>query len=455
MCVRCGISSSSELECEGCGLPLGLVDERYEIHAEIGRGGMGVVYGARDVNLDRRVALKLIAPELVKNQDAIDGFTREARLLAQLRSPNVVLIYAFGRYRASFFFAMELVSGVTLAAIIDEFAANGAQVPLPRAITILKQLAHGLDAVHAAGAVHRDIKPDNVLIETGSGRPVLIDFGLAIPKQGADGAIVGGTPDYAAPEQVRGAATLSSRADNYAFAVMSFELLSGGRLPFEAETPGELFQKHATESPRKISSVRPDLAILDPVFIRALAKVDTERFPTCGEFVRTIEAKVGTDEEVWSISPRASQPQIDTTFHVLVVDDDPVFARFVSRAAAIAFHGVDAKVHVATSGDEAIQLAKRHWPSLVLLDYGMPDMDGVETLGKLRALPRGGEIRAAVVSSSGDAQRWRFSVLGVDDFIAKPVTLPDLLRTLETIATHAGWKRAVVPKRSSRPSPVR
>ena len=140
------------------------VDGRYRVDSELGRGGMGVVYLARDTWLDRNVALKVIAPTWARDSEITARFLREAKALASIRSNYVVQVYAFGVHDGSYFFAMEYVRGRTVKQLVSEHRKHGATIQTHRALTILNRIARGLDAVHAAGILHRDVKPSNIVI---------------------------------------------------------------------------------------------------------------------------------------------------------------------------------------------------------------------------------------------------------------------------------------------------
>ncbi len=168
-----------------------LFEGRYRIVRDLGAGAMGVVYLAHDVNLDRLVALKVIAPAHAESPEAVARLRREARGLAALRAPNVVGVHAFGEHEGTYFFAMEYVEGTDLETILD---AERRALAIPRVVRVLREVASGLAAVHGAGLVHRDVKPANILIEEGTARTVLVDFGLADDALGAEGA--GGSPAY-------------------------------------------------------------------------------------------------------------------------------------------------------------------------------------------------------------------------------------------------------------------
>jgi serine/threonine-protein kinase len=194
------------------------------------------------------------------------------------------------------YFAMELVAGRDLDSLVQEHAAFGEVMPAPAALAVVRGIGRGLSAVHARGVVHRDVKPSNVIVETGTLRPVLIDFGLAQRPSTSNPRIslVGGTPSYMAPEQAMDAKGNGAgpHADIYAFACSVFEILTG-RPPFEANTTYEVLVKHLKEPPPRISERRPELARLDDVLLRAMAKKPDERPPTCDAFVAEVEAALG------------------------------------------------------------------------------------------------------------------------------------------------------------------
>jgi CheY-like chemotaxis protein/predicted Ser/Thr protein kinase len=451
---------TSKIEaCPDCGQPMApshrctpvsgpeIVDGRYLIERELGRGGMGVVHRARDLGLGRPVAVKLISSRLAAQPHFIESFQREARALASIRSDHVVRVYAYGPHERSYFFAMELVEGVNLGEIIDEHLTRGEYIPLRRALSVLRQVANGLDAVHTAGIVHRDVKPDNVIVENGTGRPVIVDFGLAVPDMQNEGAgSIGGTPSYMAPEQIReGVAT--ARCDVYALACMTFELLTG-RLPFEAEGTHAMMLAHTSKQPPSPSAFRREVAAADPVIARALAKRPEDRPASAGAFITELEDAMALPWGGAVVTPRSSNPP-DEVMDVLVVDDDPIFAKFAARAIGIAFYGVEARITVARDGDEAVAFARKKTPRLVLLDYDMPRMNGVDALTEMRAVPGASRMQVIVISATaGATERWRFGVLGVQDFIAKPVAYADLLQAVEAVAIRAGFKRAAAPPRS-------
>jgi ABC-type branched-subunit amino acid transport system substrate-binding protein/streptogramin lyase len=267
-------------------LDLGTDFAGYRIEAEVGRGGMGVVYRAIDTRLDRPVALKLIAPELTSQEDFRKRFLRESRLAASLDHGNVLPVYEAGEHEGQLFLAMRFVQGSDLKALIG--ARNA--LPAEQALSILGRVADALDAAHAKGLVHRDVKPANVLLDD-RGHPYLSDFGLTKEAGGAStqtGHIVG-TLDYLAPEQIRGE-EIDGRTDQYALACMLYECLSGTP-PFSRPTEAEVLWAHMQEDPPALRE-HPEL---DPVLARGLAKEKDRRYPSCGELLAAAHSALGPE----------------------------------------------------------------------------------------------------------------------------------------------------------------
>ena len=251
--------------------------DRYALEEELGRGGSAVVYVARDVRLRRRVALKVLPPELAFRAGVRERFLREAQTAAQLSHPNVVPIYAADDTQGVAWLAMALVEGETLG----RYMARVGPAPVDEARRILAQVADALAYAHARGVVHRDVKPDNVLLDRESGRALVADFGIARAaeegtKLTATGIAVG-TPAYMSPEQAMGDAEVDGRSDLYALGVVGYQLLTGV-LPFESASATGMLMKHVGETVRPLRERRPEVpALLAEAIERALAKKPTER----------------------------------------------------------------------------------------------------------------------------------------------------------------------------------
>ncbi|HEV7846951.1 MAG TPA: serine/threonine-protein kinase, partial [Thermoleophilaceae bacterium] len=255
----------------------------YTLGKLLGRGGMGVVYQAQHVHLGRTVALKLLAPELSENEDFRARFLRESRLAAGLDHPGIVAVYDAGEVDGVLFIAMRFVRGTDLAALL----LQRGPLPVEETLSILDQVATALDAAHAAGLVHRDVKPANVMIE--GQRCYLADFGLT--KRASSNSMqltqAGqflGTVDYVAPEQIEGG-DLDGRADVYALGCVLFECLTGSR-PYPRESQVAVLYAQLREPPPKPRELRPDLPLgIDEVVGRAMSKRPDDRYSSCGGFV--------------------------------------------------------------------------------------------------------------------------------------------------------------------------
>lgn len=250
---------------------------RYRVVRWLGEGGMGVVYEAEHVEMQRRAAVKILLPQVCHNPAVVRAFRDEARAASRIQSDLIVQLYDFVELPDDrLMIAMELLSGQTLYQALEQ------PMELPRALGILRQVCRGLSAAHAAGVVHRDIKPENVFLTTKDGRPdavKLVDFGIAAIHDGTEPtAIRGGTPYYLAPEVgVHG--SVAPSVDVYAWGCMAFELLTG-RVPFEGDDTAAVLRAHLAEPAPAPSSLRPEVpAALDALVLRCLDKDPATRFP--------------------------------------------------------------------------------------------------------------------------------------------------------------------------------
>ena len=265
----------------------------YEIMSVLGRGGMAVVYLARDRRLGRNLALKVLSPELAEDEDFRSRFEREIRIAATLEHPNIVPVYDAGDVEGLLFLAMRYVDGIDLGQLL---ARHGSLDP-GRTLAILRQVADALDTAHSNGLVHRDVKPGNILIlptsaTRASDHVYLADFGLTrhvIADEGQTHAgEFFGTPDYAAPEQLLGRLP-DARTDVYALACVAFECLVG-EPPFRRDSPLATAAAQLSEDPPNVSERRSDLSgSVDEVLAKALGKDRTERPAECGAFIRDLE----------------------------------------------------------------------------------------------------------------------------------------------------------------------
>jgi len=261
----------------------------FRIIRRIGRGGMGDVYLAQDELLDRRVALKVLAPRLARDKAFVRRFQTEASAAAKVVHANVVPVHLNGEDAGHHFFAMQFIEGQSL----DQYLALQPRPTLEESLRIVEQCLAGLAAAHQQGLIHRDIKPSNILIERETGRAVLVDFGLVQIEgknlhDAAPGTVMG-TVDYIAPEQVRGRQA-DHRTDLYALGVLLYRLLSG-RLPFEGTTPEDIALQHAYEEPLPLKQAAPDVPRrVSDIVHRLIARNRTDRYSTCMEVLADIQA---------------------------------------------------------------------------------------------------------------------------------------------------------------------
>ena len=272
----------------------------YEIGALVGRGGMGEVFRARDVRLERPVALKLLVERLSDDEGFRDRLLRESRLAASLDHPNVVPIYEAGDADGRLFIAMRFVDGTDLRALMR----REGPMPPERTIAIATQVADALDAAHARGLVHRDVKPSNVLLDHQGGREhvYLADFGLtqSVSDTGPTDGQLMGTVDYVAPEQIRGD-RVDARADVYALSCLLFEALTG-TLPFTGASDVAVVFAHLQDEPPRATERRPGLpAALDAVLAHAMAKDPDDRPDTCRTLVEQTREALGVGEAPRSV----------------------------------------------------------------------------------------------------------------------------------------------------------
>ncbi len=266
----------------------------YLLEAEIGAGGMAVVFRARDERLDRPVALKVLAPGRAGDEAFRHRFLGESRAAAAVDDPHIIPVYEAGEAGGVLFIAMRYVSGGDAR---DLLRREGALAPA-RAAAIISPVAAALDAAHASGLVHRDVKPANMLLDSRPGRPdhvYLSDFGLS--RRGSSSELTGagarlGTVAYMAPEQIENRG-VDGRADQYALACAAFELLAGV-VPFDRDNPVAVIYAHLTAPPPSLADVRPGLPpAADAVLARALAKAPADRYPSCRDFAEALRGALG------------------------------------------------------------------------------------------------------------------------------------------------------------------
>ncbi|MBM4397878.1 MAG: serine/threonine protein kinase, partial [Deltaproteobacteria bacterium] len=310
------------------------IEGRFEVVSRIGAGGMGVVYKARQLGMDRFVAIKVLSREVAHDEKVVRRFRIEALAVSRLTHPNTIRIFDFGRTPDGvLFFAMEYLEGRSL----ERSIRHDGPFPARRALHVLRQIGESLSEAHQKGIVHRDLKPDNIFLTAVGGDQdfvKVLDFGVAKlreadPRQGTmthAGAIFG-TPRYMAPEQCR-SSPVDHRADLYALGVIGYEMLAG-RPPFMAENPLSILIQHVQEEAPAFQAVRPDVQIpgeVEDIVRRCLEKAPDRRFQSAGELVREINrldrGLSGRFERVVFVTP-GTVPLERVTGHAAQAGGDP------------------------------------------------------------------------------------------------------------------------------------
>jgi serine/threonine protein kinase len=295
-CASCGALHEGGMAIDTAALVPGLeraLGPHYRVEELIGRGGFAVVFRVRDERLDRNLAAKVLIPEFAAVPAVAARFRREAQTAARLNHPGIVPIYFVGAESEAPCFAMPLIEGEPLSARIR----REGQLPVSVALSVARDVATALDFAHGKGVVHRDVKPDNILLEFSTGRSLLADFGIAKaleahPTVTASGIALG-TPHYMAPEQAESSRDVDARADIYSLGVVLFETLAGA-LPFNGATAHAIMAQHLGARVPDVHDRRPELGeALNTVFHRAMAKDPAERFASAGEMVRVLEESLG------------------------------------------------------------------------------------------------------------------------------------------------------------------
>jgi tRNA A-37 threonylcarbamoyl transferase component Bud32 len=267
--------------------------DAYTIEGEIGRGGMGVVYRARDERLQRRVAIKVLPPELAFQRDIRERFTREAQTAARLSHPHIVPIHSVGEGAGLVYFVMGYVDGESVAARIR----RRGRLPVEEVRRIMKETADALSAAHALSIIHRDIKPDNILLEGTRGRVMVTDFGIAKALSATSGAtltgagVAIGTPAFMSPEQAAGEREIDGRSDVYSLGIVAYQMLTGD-LPFNAPTVAGILMKQITEPAPDLRAKRADAPEdLALAVTRCLEKDPENRWPSADALRRALESR--------------------------------------------------------------------------------------------------------------------------------------------------------------------
>lgn len=312
------------------------ISSQYRIENEIGRGGMSIVYRAHDLRLNRSVAIKVLPPELALDPAVRSRFMREAQTSAQLSHPNIVPIYDVGEGDGVAYFVMALVTGGNLGFMLEQRPLR----PIDEVRRVLAEVADALAYAHLRGVIHRDIKADNILLESDRGRSMVTDFGIARAMEGGarltQTGIAVGTPTYMSPEQAVGDRHIDGRSDVYSLGVVGYQMLTG-RVPFTASNSMALLLKHVSERPQPVLELRPETPrALAEAVERALAKTPETRWPTAAAFREAVLA--GDSASSWRVEPREPVRYASPVPRSARREPQPIAQVVVSAPSAVGEH---------------------------------------------------------------------------------------------------------------------
>lgn len=387
-----------------------VVADRYRIEQRLGAGGMGVVYRATDLELEDEVAIKVLKLRDMEEDQRVSRFKQEIRLARKIVHTNVCRIYDFGSWGELRFVTMELLDGQTL----DDLMGSGEVVDLETRLGLFRGLLAGLEAAHEAGIIHRDIKPQNVMV-TGDGRSVLMDFGIARQFQSEEITTTGevvGTPVYMAPERLLGR-EVDQRCDIYSLGVILFELITG-RQPFAGNTVFEIAQHQINDPVPSPREVDPDIPTwLDLIVLKMLEKNPEHRFQSVAQVMTVLSQE------------REKDP---VQRRVLIVDDDPDFLKLAEYH--LSNRGV--QVSTAETGSRGIEKILHEQPELVILDFQLPEMDGFHIATYLRDHQPEKRIPIFMLTAIHDPQYEKQAArLGIERFFTKPLNMAQFAAMIE------------------------
>lgn len=404
-----------------------LLDGVYEIVLLLGRGGMGQVFEAHDHLLNRRVAIKAAWPNPLT-----PPLRNEARALAAFQHPSLVSVHTLGEHRGIDYLVMERIYGVSMAQHATTRWSAGQTFSPAEAVQILIPVAEGLSVVHRAGLVHRDVKPDNIML-TPSHRVVLMDFGLVLPEFDMNSKqTVAGSPPYMAPEVILSTAETGSGhlSDIFSFGAVAYELLTGVR-PYPGNTIREVLASHERGPAKALAELRPDCPLALCQLIHEMLSHNPQMRVQSAEAVAWQMRGIG-ENRGRSAGP-GSEPAVEQNAvpsSVLIVDDDRDLARILTFYVR-QIMGSSVDVRVAYDGEEALAVVQKAEPDVMLLDLHMPRMNGVELCMQLKG--EGLAETCSIISVSAGAAEHDVQLLhqlGIHHFVEKGSNLRERLRAV-------------------------
>ncbi len=450
-----------------------VLEGKYRLENELGRGSMGTVFLAEDSSLKRKVAVKFLLPELAEDPEYSTRFRQEAVAMAAVRNDNVAQIFSFGEDKGTPYFVMEYLDGDTVEQLIDSHNRRGFYIPMDDAVDIMIQSANGVDALHQAGSIHRDIKPANIMLTAAPMRAVIMDFGLVRDVQVEDDMrTLAGTPAYIAPELVEGKpnANRSRLTDIYSLGATFYEIITGS-IPFGGDSWVEILQKHIAEIPVFPSTRRPGIPeAIDHLIMRAMSKEPHERYQDCEELLGDLldiqamplphdrrPSLAPPDSAAHRSTPRGrsasgrhrtqrsgsgpnrafrSTPN-NTRGKLLVADADPDFRSLVHGMAKAAVPGC--RVHSATDGPMTLKMIESVKPHVLVLDLALPEINGFEMVATIRGDSETENLQIIVVTDrGGQSEANMLKSMGVKIFLTKPLDSESLAEVLRPLLERPG-----------------
>lgn len=445
-----------------------LLEGKYRLDGELGRGGMGTAFRAVDESLDRVVAVKFLLPEHQEDKRAVERFRREARAMASVRHENVVQIYSFGQGGGVDFFVMELVDGWTLAEVLTEVQSRSSVtlLPLHTVVRYIDQACSGLSAIHQAGMAHRDIKPANLMLEAMTERLVIMDFGLGrarkLPSEPRRLRVVGGTAGYLSPEIIEGRELEDWEevlSDIYALGVTTFVLLTG-RLPFEEGSLSTMLERQRTEDPPPPSSFRPDIPEgLDELVLGCINRNPAKRFQWCDEIRGALQPFLSftSPHSVVPTTPSPASPKL-SSWHVIakpaerpempvivVASNDACLRNVVYHTSRTALGECCFKA--ARSALSALEMSRCDPPFVVVASLQDPKLNGLELAATMLGDKALDGVRLILTTRCISTKDKRLlELMGVFRVILEPVDPEELDTVLREAKEHCPRPTVAAPE---------